>query len=392
MNSIGTYESDEDDYNESSDEKQPATRQTPQRSYRKVGHSRQDDVNYDEVQMSLSEDSGDETKASKSRDAAKKQSIDRRDSEDSHRSSSRSRDGYYSRKDRDRSDKKDDKHGRSDREEERGKHREEDRSSRERYRDEDRSRDRRDERRGKSRERKVFVKIVKGFLFHRYSNKDDRYRDRKDRERKRSRSPTYRDRRRSRSPRRSRSRSRSRDRGSRGGYSKRYDRPGFKTARFDKTGLNLLNVTGYCRDVFFTDATQKASEEQNDPKDRFFVPGITGRFREQIEKRKLLWKKAEPEAQPKSPASVPAVSQGVAPMATKVWEATTFAQDTDGKVANKFKRLMGIRTATDGSSTGSEVLKKQEEMFSSMEQQYEVARTATHTMRGVGLGFSSYQR
>ena len=40
----------------------------------------------------------------------------------------------------------------------------------------------------------------------------------------------------------------------------------------------------------------------------------------------------------------------------------------------------------------SDVLKKQEEMFSSMEAQYEVARTATHTMRGVGLGFGSFQR
>lgn len=54
---------------------------------------------------------------------------------------------------------------------------------------------------------------------------------------------------------------------------------------------------------------------------------------------------------------------------------------------------MGIRGQSDGSSSEpNDVLKKQEEMFSSMEQQYEVARTATHTMRGVGLGFGSYQR
>lgn len=63
-----------------------------------------------------------------------------------------------------------------------------------------------------------------------------------------------------------------------------------------------------------------------------------------------------------------------------------------GKVANKFKRLMGIRNASEGKQPATEVLKKQEEMFSSMEQQYEVARTATHTMRGVGLGFGSFQR
>lgn len=53
---------------------------------------------------------------------------------------------------------------------------------------------------------------------------------------------------------------------------------------------------------------------------------------------------------------------------------------------------MGIKESTDGSKGTTDVLKKQEEMFSSMEQQYEVARTATHTMRGVGLGFGSFQR
>lgn len=39
----------------------------------------------------------------------------------------------------------------------------------------------------------------------------------------------------------------------------------------------------------------------------------------------------------------------------------------------------------------SELIKKQEEMFSSMESQYEVARLATHTHRGVGLGFGTFQ-
>lgn len=40
-----------------------------------------------------------------------------------------------------------------------------------------------------------------------------------------------------------------------------------------------------------------------------------------------------------------------------------------------------------------EILKKQEEMFNNMEQQYEVARATTHTQRGVGLGYatSGYQ-
>lgn len=40
---------------------------------------------------------------------------------------------------------------------------------------------------------------------------------------------------------------------------------------------------------------------------------------------------------------------------------------------------------------GSDLIKKQEEMFNSMENQYEVARLATHTHRGVGLGFGTFQ-
>jgi hypothetical protein len=43
------------------------------------------------------------------------------------------------------------------------------------------------------------------------------------------------------------------------------------------------------------------------------------------------------------------------------------------------------------SAEGNEILKKQEELFNSMEMQYEVARVATHTHRGVGLGFGTFQ-
>ncbi|XP_019878158.1 uncharacterized protein ZC262.2 isoform X2 [Aethina tumida] len=203
----------------------------------------------------------------------------------------------------------------------------------------------------------------------------DRDRDRDDdrrynnRDRRRSRS---RDRKSRSSPRRSRSRSRERSRGS---YSKRYDR-GPRTDRVER------NERG------------NGNEAKDDgPKDRFFMPGITGRFRDQIERRKLLWqKKSEPDQAPEpKPGPQPLGGPGGS-RATKLWETTTFAQDTDGKVASKFKRLMGIRNSGEGSGASTDVLKKQEEMFSSMEAQYEVARTATHTMRGVGLGFGSFQK
>jgi hypothetical protein len=53
-----------------------------------------------------------------------------------------------------------------------------------------------------------------------------------------------------------------------------------------------------------------------------------------------------------------------------------------------------VGTTSSGPATnpeGSEILKKQEELFNSMEMQYEVARVATHTHRGVGLGFGTFQ-
>lgn len=84
----------------------------------------------------------------------------------------------------------------------------------------------------------------------------------------------------------------------------------------------------------------------------------------------------------------------------------------------KFKRLMGIKsdpasgkllfhhsTASGQSLSAlspsaapapaegpSDVLKKQKELFASLDQQYAVARAATHTQRGLGLGFSSNAR
>lgn len=48
--------------------------------------------------------------------------------------------------------------------------------------------------------------------------------------------------------------------------------------------------------------------------------------------------------------------------------------------------------STASSSNNVDPTKKQEELFSSMEHQYEVARQVTHSMRGVGLGFGSQPR
>lgn len=89
-----------------------------------------------------------------------------------------------------------------------------------------------------------------------------------------------------------------------------------------------------------------------------------------------------------------------------LWANTRFSNDRDGKMAEKFRRLMGVKnhgeaggvpnkeTPTTAAGEGSkdkgiDILQKQETMFSSMERQYEMARIATHTHKGFGLGFTS---
>lgn len=110
----------------------------------------------------------------------------------------------------------------------------------------------------------------------------------------------------------------------------------------------------------------------------------SARYTEQLQKKKLIWgakKTAEPTA--------------TTTTTTNKWETAKFSQDSDGKMASKFLRLMGAKNVSKSEDEGSADttadtgIQKREEMFSSMEHQYEVARQATHTMRGMGLGFGS---
>ncbi|KPI99008.1 Arginine/serine-rich coiled-coil protein 2 [Papilio xuthus] len=96
------------------------------------------------------------------------------------------------------------------------------------------------------------------------------------------------------------------------------------------------------------------------------------------QKRKLLWSNK---------------SKSEAEEAAK-WSGTRFAQDSDGKQVSKFMRLMGIKepaAVKPEVDATADPNKKQEELFEAMQAQYEVARATTHTMRGVGLGFQRGQ-
>lgn len=59
-------------------------------------------------------------------------------------------------------------------------------------------------------------------------------------------------------------------------------------------------------------------------------------------------------------------------------------------MAAKFRKLMGMKQGGDGEEeeTG-EATKKQEELFTQLDKEYQFARMTTHTHRGVGLGFAS---
>ncbi|XP_075218017.1 uncharacterized protein LOC142322831 isoform X2 [Lycorma delicatula] len=124
------------------------------------------------------------------------------------------------------------------------------------------------------------------------------------------------------------------------------------------------------------------------------------KYAEQMQKRKLLWGGAQKQVNiqtgiGKEPSNTgTGSSTGSATGPASLWQGARFSQDQDGKLTAKFKRLMGIKQGSgEGGSVdnGSDLIKKQEEMFNSMEMQYEVARVATHTHRGLGLGFGVHQ-
>uniref|UniRef100_A0A667ZUA9 Arginine/serine-rich coiled-coil protein 2 n=1 Tax=Myripristis murdjan TaxID=586833 RepID=A0A667ZUA9_9TELE len=88
------------------------------------------------------------------------------------------------------------------------------------------------------------------------------------------------------------------------------------------------------------------------------------KFAEQEKKRKMLWQGKK---------------EGDKSQTAELWEKLNFG-NKDQNV--KFRKLMGIKVSL-------KTLQQQEEMFRNLDVQYEMARSQTHTQRGMGLGFSS---
>ncbi|XP_038558902.1 arginine/serine-rich coiled-coil protein 2 isoform X1 [Micropterus salmoides] len=101
------------------------------------------------------------------------------------------------------------------------------------------------------------------------------------------------------------------------------------------------------------------------------------KFAEQEKKRKMLWQGKK---------------EGDKSQTAELWEKLNFG-NKDQNV--KFRKLMGIKGEDDAEASkpindeGIKTLQKQEEMFRNLDVQYEMARSQTHTQRGMGLGFSS---
>ncbi|CAF0766214.1 unnamed protein product [Didymodactylos carnosus] len=99
-------------------------------------------------------------------------------------------------------------------------------------------------------------------------------------------------------------------------------------------------------------------------------------YAEQQRKRKLLWSKAK---------------ENENTATSKVGAAMTEGQDE--KTAEKFRKLMGLKSDDSVQSTTSSdtnaIKQMQQRTFDSLDKEYQVARVATHIHKGVGLGFFS---
>ena len=112
-------------------------------------------------------------------------------------------------------------------------------------------------------------------------------------------------------------------------------------------------------------------------------------YAEQVQKRKLMWKKpgATADESATKEADKSSSSKGVAASFNK-WEATNFGSE---EANSKFRRLMGIKNASKPEEMDLKDApgKNSAKLMDDLERGYEQARQQTHRNRGIGLGFSS---
>lgn len=261
------------------------------------------------------------------------------------------------------------------------------------------------------------------------SSKQHRGNKRRSRSRSRSKSRD-RDRKRD-SRRRHRSRSRSRDRhhhrhhnnsssGSGGSSSSignrrpsrsEQDRMDVRNRKLQSMGLAPMSSGGTAEAVAHLQATaatgveaqlEKVKEITGVELPKYYNPTAINplKYAEQIKKRQMLWSKkptsdesAAAEAAEEARAKEAEAARQAQQQSFNKWEATNFGNE---QANEKFRRLMGIKGAnqappTKASSSSvplSAAGQNTAKLFADQEEQYERARAITHTQRGLGLGFS----
>ena len=244
-----------------------------------------------------------------------------------------------------------------------------------------------------------------------YDEDDRRRRRRKSRSRSRERSHRKR---------RSRSRSRSR---SRERHRRHRDRPrSHQDHHRDSRNRKLQSlglISGKSEGQTYESQLEKVKELTGVEVPKYYNPHTINplKYAEQIKKRQMLWSKKEdaqgsdpseavttPPSQPfqaitaeplpgHCPTASSSTSNTSVASATSFnkWEATNFGND---KTNEKFRRLMGIKGGSSSTTTATfsaapERPQNDQKWFADQEQQYERARAITHTQRGLGLGFGS---
>lgn len=151
----------------------------------------------------------------------------------------------------------------------------------------------------------------------------------------------------------------------------------------------------------------KQAEQMGVAIPKYYKPGTFNplSYAEQMQKRKLMWKKPEGAENPAAAApeekkdiAAPSRSAEMGPstqpqsaskqpeqkMSFNKWEATNFG---DSEANEKFRRLMGIRTAPKPEEVKDAPQQNSIKIMNDLEKNYEQARLQTHRSRGVGLGF-----
>lgn len=153
----------------------------------------------------------------------------------------------------------------------------------------------------------------------------------------------------------------------------------------------------------------KQAEEMGVAIPKYYKPGTFNplSYAEQMQKRKMMWKKPGAEGpdnqtgaaqEEKKDITAPSRSNEMGPstqpqsaskqpeqkLSFNKWEATNFG---DSEANEKFRRLMGIRAAPKPEEVKDAAPQNSTKIMNDLEKNYEVARLQTHRARGVGLGF-----